>query len=92
MLDIFDGTCAFVSKQGVCNQCSELNGRFNPKQDRRVEEMKIKMVRDRSEKNNAELYDMRVTLVRTIDPLHTNGSDLHEAFMKINHQVNAVSE
>jgi RNA polymerase sigma-70 factor (ECF subfamily) len=92
MLDIFDDTCAFVSKQGVCNQCSELNGRFNPKQDRRVEEMKIKMVRDRSEKNHAELYDMRVTLVRTIDPLHTNGSDLHEAFMKINHQVNAVSE
>ena len=47
MVDIFDDTCAFVNKHGVCNQCSELNGRFNPKQDHRVEEMKIKMVREK---------------------------------------------
>lgn len=91
MVNIFDDTCAFVNKHGVCNQCSELNGRFNPKQDRRVEEMKIKMVREKSKYNRTELYNLRVALVRTIDPLHTSGSDLHEAFLKINHQVNAPS-
>jgi RNA polymerase sigma-70 factor (ECF subfamily) len=90
MIDIFDDTCAFVSKRGVCNQCSELNGRFNPKQDTRAEKMKIKMVRDRLKHNRTELYNLRRELVRTMDPLHSNGSDLHEAFLKINHQVNAV--
>ncbi|MBL6981808.1 MAG: hypothetical protein ISR58_11540 [Anaerolineales bacterium] len=50
MLSIFDDTCAFVNQEGVCNQCSELNGRFNPKQDRQAELMKIKMVRNRKKK------------------------------------------
>jgi RNA polymerase sigma-70 factor (ECF subfamily) len=90
MMRIFDDTCAFVSRQGVCNQCSELNGRFNPKQDRRVEEMKIKMVRDRDKYDRTELYKLRTELVRSIDPLHANGTDLHETFLRINHRVNAI--
>ncbi len=90
MMRIFDDTCAFVSKQGVCSQCSELNGRFNPKQDRRAEEMKIKMVRDRDKYDRTGLYKLRAELARGIDPLHANGTDLHEAFLRINHQVNAV--
>ena len=89
MMTIFDGNCVFVSKQGVCNQCSELNGRFNPKQDRRAEEMKIKMVRDQAKYDRTELFQMRTTLVQAIDPLHAKGSDLHEAFLEINHMVNA---
>ena len=89
MMRIFDDNCAFVSKQGVCNQCSELNGRFNPKQDRRAEEMKVKMVRDRGKHDRTELFKLRAELVRGIDPLHANGSDLHEAFLRINYQVNA---
>ncbi len=90
MVAIFDDTCAFVSQNGVCNQCSELNGRFNPKQDRQAELMKIKMVRNRSSYQRNELFNLRVELVKAIDPLHGNGADLHEAFLKINHQVNAA--
>ena len=90
MLKIFDDTCAFVSQKGVCNQCSELNGRFNPKQDRQAEEMKIKMLRNRSKVKREKFFDLRLELVQAIDPLHGNGSDLHEAFMKINHRVNAL--
>ncbi len=90
MMRIFDDTCAFVSKQGVCNQCSELNGRFNPEQDRRVEEMKIKMVRDREKYDRPELYKLRTELARGIDPLHAAGADLHEVFLRINQQVNAI--
>ena len=89
MLSIFDDTCAFVNQEGVCNQCSELNGRFNPKQDRQAELMKIKMVRNRKKNNRSELFELRVELARGIDPLHAKGSDLHEAFMKISHLANA---
>jgi RNA polymerase sigma-70 factor, ECF subfamily len=92
MMSIFDNNCAFVSQQGVCNQCSELNGRFNPKQDQQVELMKIKMVRDRRKFNRPELFDLRLELVKAIDPLHAKGSDLHEAFMKIGHMVNPIAE
>ncbi len=90
MMHIFDGTCAFISKQGVCHQCSELNGRFNPEQDRQVEKLKIKMVRDRDKYDRVELYKLRTELVRGIDPLHANGTGLHEAFLRINHQVNTT--
>jgi RNA polymerase sigma-70 factor (ECF subfamily) len=47
MIEIFDDTCALVNKNGVCNQCSELNGKFNPKQNRQAELMKIKWVKNR---------------------------------------------
>ena len=90
MMSIFDNNCAFVSQEGVCNQCSELNGRFNPKQDRQVELMKIKMVRNRQKFNRDELFDLRTELVKAIDPLIAKGADLHEAFMKIGHMVNPV--
>ena len=33
MIGIFDNRCALVNKNGVCNQCSELNGVHNPKQN-----------------------------------------------------------
>jgi RNA polymerase sigma-70 factor (ECF subfamily) len=90
MVGIFDHTCALVGKQGICNQCSELNGKFNPKQDRQAELMKIKMVKDRSKYNVQELYAVRAELAKAIDPLQGNGSDLHEVFMRINHSVNSA--
>lgn len=91
MISIFDNTCALVSKRGICNQCSELNGRFNPKQDKQAKVMKLKMVKDRSKYNTAELYALRARLVRAIDPLQGDGADLHEVFMSINHRVNSDS-
>lgn len=89
MIRIFDHTCALVNKNGVCNQCSELNGKFNPKQDRQAELMKIRWVKDRAKHNHQELYRLRSELVKGIDPLQGNGFDLHEVLMKINHKVNA---
>jgi len=90
MMSIFDNNCAFVSQQGICNQCSELNGRFNPKQDQQAELIKIKMVRDRRKFKRDELFELRLELVNAIDPLHARGADLHEAFMKIGHMVNPI--
>ena len=88
MIRIFDHTCALVNKNGVCNQCSELNGKFNPDQDRQAELMKIQWVKDRARHNTAELLRLRALLAREIDPLQANGADLHELLHRINRKVN----
>jgi len=45
MIKIFDGRCALINKEGICHQCSELNGIFNPQQKFEEEALKIEMVR-----------------------------------------------
>ncbi|KAB2878621.1 RNA polymerase sigma factor [bacterium] len=75
MSDIFDRRCALVNKQGVCYQCSELNGLFNPKQKQ------LKNVFQAVDKK--DLYTLRTRLVKTIDPLSANGSDLEDTIMQI---------
>ncbi len=89
MIYIFDDTCALVNKKGVCDQCSGLNGKFNPKQDSQTELMKVKMIKEGKKSNTKKLYSLRAELVKSIDPLHASGSDLHEAFMQINQRVNS---
>ena len=89
MVYIFDDTCALVSKVGICHQCSGLNGRFNPKQNSQAELMKIKFVKEQQHHDTDQLYALRAELVRAIDPLHSAGTNLLEAFMRINHRVNA---
>lgn len=89
MIEIFDVTCALVNKNGICNQCSELNGKFNPKQDRQAELMKIKWVKNRAKQSDQELYRLRARMVKGMDPLLGNGADLHEVMMGINHRVNS---
>ena len=88
MIRIFDHTCALVNKNGVCNQCSELNGKFNPEQDRQAEVMKIKWVKERDKHDTAQLLRLRTALVKEIDPLQANGADLHELMLRIGHTVN----
>lgn len=88
MIGIFDETCALVNKNGVCNQCTELNGRFNPKQDKQAETMKIHWVKNRDDHSTKELLRLRTELVKGIDPLLANGADLHETLMQVNHLVN----
>jgi TfoX/Sxy family transcriptional regulator of competence genes len=50
--------------------------------------MKLRMVREAANKDKQELYQLRTELIKGIDPLEANGTELHEAFMKINHRVN----
>lgn len=88
MIRIFDKTCALVNKNGICNQCSELNGRFNPKQDQQAELMKIQWVKDREKYDTEQLLRLRTALVKEIDPIHGMGTDLHEQFLHLNHEVN----
>ncbi|MEM7127822.1 MAG: RNA polymerase sigma factor [Chloroflexota bacterium] len=88
MIRIFDDTCALVNKKGVCDQCSQLNGKFNPDQDQQAEVMKVKWVRERNKHNTDELLRLRTALVKGIDPLGAKGTDLHDVMFNINRTVN----
>ena len=75
MIEIFDRRCALINKNGVCYQCSELNGLFNPKQE------KLKNVFPKEDKK--KLYVLRTMLVKEINPLSSKGSALEDSIMKV---------
>jgi RNA polymerase sigma-70 factor (ECF subfamily) len=82
MTEIFDDRCSLVNKNGVCYQCSELNGLFNPKQESQEALMKIELVRAAENKDKEELFELRTKLVKSIDPLNAEGADLHDFIMQ----------
>lgn len=77
MIEIFERRCALINKNGVCYQCSELNGLFNPKQ--KISENLF----PRSGGNKVEFYTLRAQLVKSINPLSSDGSDLEDAIMQV---------
>lgn len=84
MTDIFDRRCALVNKNGICHQCSELNGWLNPKQEQQAAKMAIQMHREAATANKEELYALRTKLVSAIDPLKSAGHELQEVLMDCN--------
>jgi RNA polymerase sigma-70 factor (ECF subfamily) len=82
MTGIFDNRCALVNKNGPCDQCSQLNGIFNPKQDQQEQRMKLELVKGSTKFDRAELFKMRTALVKAIDPLQSSGTDLHDIIFR----------
>ncbi|HEY4194680.1 MAG TPA: hypothetical protein VGM63_04035, partial [Mucilaginibacter sp.] len=82
LTNVFDNRCALVNKNGVCDQCSQLNGIFNPKQDQQEERMKLELVKASKKFNRAELFALRTKLVKAIDPVHSSGADLQDIIMR----------
>jgi RNA polymerase sigma-70 factor, ECF subfamily len=87
MTTVFDHRCALINKNGTCNQCSELNGVHNPKQNQQEALMQLDLVKASKKYNREELYALRTKLVRVIDPLHTNGADLQDVIMRCTRQA-----
>ncbi len=81
MTDIFEHRCALINKNGVCHQCSHINEIFNPKQDQQEELMKLELVKASRKYNREQLFALRTVLVKSIDPLHAAGTDLHDTIM-----------
>ncbi|HCS20331.1 MAG TPA: RNA polymerase subunit sigma-24 [Bacteroidetes bacterium] len=75
MTEVFERRCALVNKEGVCYQCSELNGLFNPRQK------KMKNVFPKA--GQEKLYELRTELVKGIDPLNSKGSELEDSIMQV---------
>jgi RNA polymerase sigma-70 factor (ECF subfamily) len=78
MKRIFDNRCALINKNGICNQCTALNGIFNPDQDAHIKAQELKLS---STKDQDELLNLRMQLVRDTDPLH-GSSELHSFFLE----------
>ena len=88
MIKIFDKRCSLISKEGVCHQCSELNGIFNPKHETQKELMQIEMVKKANNSNTEELFDLRTEIVKSIDPYNTSGAELQ--FFHLKHTKSAM--
>ncbi|WP_423736018.1 RNA polymerase sigma factor [Chitinophaga caseinilytica] len=82
MTGIFDHRCALVNKNGICDQCSQLNGIFKPKQDQQAQRMQLDLVKGSKKFNRTELFELRARLVKAIDPLQSEGADLQDIIMR----------
>lgn len=87
MIEIFDQRCALINKEGVCHQCTELNGIFNPKQNAQEELIKIEMARDAEKKDKEALFDLRMKIVQGIDPYESDAAELQLHHLEHNRQV-----
>ena len=84
MTETFDARCSLVNQQGVCHQCSELNGWLNPKADQQAALMKLDVVRGSKKYDRNQLFQMRIALIKHIDPLKSSGNELQEVLMDCN--------
>jgi RNA polymerase sigma-70 factor, ECF subfamily len=87
MIGIFEGRCALINQQGICHQCSELNGLYNPKQKFQEEAIKIDMAREAASAGKERLFDLRMQLVRGIDPFSSNAAELQLHHLDHNRKV-----
>lgn len=87
MINIFEGRCALINKAGVCHQCSELNGIFNPKQNTQEELMKIDLVKEFEKGDKEHLFDLRMQILSEIDPFNSKASELQLYHLEHNRQV-----
>ena len=87
MIEIFDQRCSLINKQGVCYQCTELNGIFNPKQKEQEELVKIEMARDAASKSKEELFDLRMKILQELDPFESGAAELQLHHLERNQQI-----
>jgi RNA polymerase sigma-70 factor (ECF subfamily) len=87
MIDIFDHRCALINKQGICHQCTELNGIFNPKQKAQEELVKIEMAKDAENKGKEELFDLRMKILQELDPFESGAAVLQLHHLEHNRKV-----
>ena len=87
MIEIFDHRCSLINKQGICHQCTELNGIFNPKQKAQEELVRIEMAREAENKSKEELFDLRMQILRELDPFESGAAELQLHHLEHNRQV-----
>lgn len=87
MIEVFDQRCSLINKQGICHQCTELNGIFNPKQKAQEELVKIEMAKDAENKSKEELFDLRMKILQELDPFESGAAELQLHHLEYNRQV-----
>lgn len=87
MIEIFDRRCSLINQNGICHQCSELNGIYNPKQVAQEEIIKIKMAREADLHTKEVLFELRTKILRDLDPFHSAAAELQLHHLEHNRQV-----
>ncbi|MBK8782478.1 MAG: RNA polymerase sigma factor [Anaerolineales bacterium] len=87
MIEVFDQRCSLINKQGICHQCTELNGIFNPKQKAQEELVKIEMAKDAENKTKEDLFDLRMKILQELDPFESGAAELQLHHLEHNRQV-----
>jgi len=87
MIEVFDGRCSLINKQGICHQCTELNGIFNPKQQAQEELAKIEMVRAAADRSKEDLFDLRTKILQELDPFESGAAELQLHHLEYNRQA-----
>ena len=87
MIQVFDGRCALINKEGVCHQCSEINGLFNPKQKFQEEIVKIELAKEAGNPDKEHLLDLRMKIVQGIDPFESGAADLQLHHLEYNRKI-----
>src|SRR5512134_1773098 len=87
MIEIFDHRCSLINKQGICYQCTELNGIFNPKQKAQEELVKIEIAREAENRSKEELFDLRMKILQELDPFESGAAELQLHHLEHNRQV-----
>lgn len=87
MIEVFDKRCALINNAGVCHQCTELNGIFNPKQNAQEEAVKIQMVRDAAKKDKEHLFDLRMKVIADLDPFTSPAAELQLHHLEFDRKV-----
>ena len=76
-----------INKEGICHQCTELNGIFNPKQNQEEELVKIKMVRAAQDESKEALFDLRMKILHELDPFESAAAELQLHHLEHNRNV-----
>jgi RNA polymerase sigma-70 factor, ECF subfamily len=87
MVNIYEGRCALINKEGTCHQCSELNGIFNPQQNFEVEKNKIEFAKKSADPNREHLLDLRFEIMKEIDPFTSKGAPLQLHHLEHNRKI-----
>ena len=87
MIEIFDHRCSLINKEGICHQCTELNGIFNPQQNAAEEAVKIDMVKKANDSDKDHLFDLRMQIVKGIDPFESGAAELQLHHLQHNSTV-----
>lgn len=82
MKQIFDEDCSLISKTGICYKCSELSNSGNSKAETLERINSLELAKAAKDSNNTHLYQLRLKLVRSIDPLNCTGFHLHEYLLQ----------
>ncbi len=87
MIQIFDGRCSLINQEGICHQCTELNGIFNPKQKTQEELIKIQMVKSADNPDKEYLFELRMDIVKGLDPFESGAAALQLHHLEHNRKV-----